>query len=80
MARPEIHVELLQSSMQYGDILLLCTDGLSDYISHLDMEEILEMPKSLPQRLKLLTEKALEKGCSDNISIIAIVYYDEKRK
>ena len=44
------------------------------------MEEILEMPKSLPQRLKLLTEKALEKGCSDNISIIAIVYYDEKRK
>lgn len=79
-SRPEIHVELLQSSMQYGDILLLCTDGLSDYISHLDMEEILEMPKSLPQRLKLLTEKALEKGGSDNISIIAIVYYDEKRK
>jgi protein phosphatase len=60
--------------MEYGDILLLCTDGLSDYLSPLAIEEILHLPKSLPKRLELLVEKSLEKNCQDNITIAAVVY------
>jgi protein phosphatase len=41
------------------------------------MEEILDMPKSLPKRLEMLVKKALENGGSDNISVIAVVYFDE---
>jgi protein phosphatase len=58
-------------------VLLLCTDGLSDYVPPSDMEEILDMPKSLPKRLEMLVKKALENGGSDNISVIAVVYFDE---
>ena len=71
------YVDVLPDGIQYGDILILCTDGLSDYITPLDMEEILDKPKSLPKRLEMLVKKALDNGSSDNISVIGVVYYDE---
>ena len=70
---PQIDVVELAGGIEYGDLLLLCTDGLSDYVSVLDMEEILEMPKSLKTRLHLLVDKALENGSKDNITVIAVV-------
>ena len=70
---PQIDVELLEGGIEYGDVLLLCTDGLSDFLSQLDIEEILELPKSLPRRLELLVQKALEKNCTDNITIVAVI-------
>ena len=73
-ANPEIEVVPLKGGIAYGDILLLCTDGLSDYLSPLDIEEILELPKSLPKRLELLVKKALERGGADNITVVAVVY------
>lgn len=74
---PRIDVTPIEGGMQYGDILLLCTDGLSDYISKIGIEEILELPKSLPVRLKMLVDKALENGCADNITVIAVIYCED---
>ena len=71
---PQIDITELVGGMEYGDLLLLCTDGLSDYVSILDIEEILEMPKSMKTRLHLLVDKALESGSKDNITVIAIVF------
>ncbi|MBO7474999.1 MAG: serine/threonine-protein phosphatase [Ruminococcus sp.] len=71
---PQIDITELTGGMEYGDLLLLCTDGLSDYVSILDIEEILEMPKSMKTRLHLLVNKALESGSKDNITVIAIVF------
>ncbi len=79
-SRPRIEVQNLKGGMQYGDILLLCTDGLSDYLSQLDIEEILELPKSLPKRLEMLVAKALERNCQDNITVVAVVYSDDGQK
>ncbi|MDE5861025.1 MAG: protein phosphatase 2C domain-containing protein [Ruminococcus sp.] len=70
---PEIDL-LRIDGMHYGDILLLCTDGLSDYVSALEIEEILEMPISLHKRLSLMIRKALANKSTDNITIIAVVY------
>ena len=65
-------------SIEYGDVLLLCSDGLSDYVSQLDIEEILEYAEPMKNRLGRLVSKSLEKGCKDNITIIAMVYYEDK--
>ena len=62
--------------MAYGDVLLLCTDGLSDVVSPSEMEEILALPLPLPRRLEQLTELALKKGGRDNITIVAMVFFD----
>lgn len=75
---PEIDIKTLEGGMEYGDLLLLCTDGLSDYLSQIDIEEVLELPKSLPKRLEMLVKKALENNGTDNITIIAVVYYEEE--
>ena len=72
--KPDI-IEL--DSMEYGDVFLLCTDGLSDYVSPLDIEEILEYAEPLQSRIGRLVTKSLEKGCKDNITIVAMVYYED---
>lgn len=73
---PQIDTVRLDGGMEYGDLLLLCTDGLSDYVSVLDIEEVLELPKDLKTRLELLVKKALDNGSKDNITVIAVVYYE----
>ena len=73
-SEPEIEVKRLEGGMAFGDLLLLCTDGLSDYLSSIDIEEILELPKPLPARLKMLVDMALERSCPDNITAVAVVY------
>ena len=73
---PKVDTVSIEGGMEYGDLLLLCTDGLSDYVSVLYIEEILELPKSLKTRLHLLVNKALENGSKDNITVIAVVYYE----
>lgn len=70
---PEFDLSELDGGFCYGDILIICTDGLSDYISNDDMLEILEMPRNLSARLELLIKKALENGSRDNISVVAVV-------
>ena len=76
--KSEPKVEFLPlDGMEYGDVLLLCTDGLSDSVSPLDIEAILEYPEPLKTRLERLVKQALEKGCKDNITIIAMVYSED---
>ena len=69
---PIFDIQMHHESMEYGDILLLCTDGLSDVVGSLEIEEILSRPKPLVRRLQLLRELAQENGSRDNISVIAM--------
>lgn len=60
-----------------GDVLILCTDGLSDYVSSADILDIMELPKNLAVRLELLVKKSIENGAGDNISVVAVVKTEE---
>ncbi|HRU96221.1 MAG TPA: serine/threonine-protein phosphatase [Ruminococcus sp.] len=73
---PTVDAAPLEGGMEYGDVLIMCTDGLSDYVSSMDMQEILELPKSLFSRLEMMVDLALERKCNDNISVIALIYTD----
>lgn len=72
---PKPEIKFLEDTVEYGDIYLLCTDGLSDNLVNGEFEEILGLPISLPRRLQKLIEKALEKGSHDNITAVAICRY-----
>ena len=74
---PKIDTEEIEGGFEYGDVLLICSDGLSDYLSTLDIQEVMELPKSLITRLELLVKTALEHGCGDNISVAAALYIDK---
>ncbi len=70
---PKIDIAPIEGGMECGDVLLLCTDGISDYLSALDIEEIMELPKALPNRLELLKDTALARGGKDNLTAVGIV-------
>jgi protein phosphatase len=55
-----------------GDIILLCTDGLSDFVPADAIEYILSLPERLQGRVKKLCDRALMSGCKDNITVMVI--------
>lgn len=75
-AAPKPDVKNLNDVMKYGDVILICSDGLSDYVSTTEMEDILALPSRLPRRLEKLVKLALEKGSRDNVTIVALCCYD----
>lgn len=70
-AEPDIRLDFCQEEYDHGDILLLCTDGLTNYIKK---EEILQAAQSHPfyDFMGTLVDKAKNNGGGDNITIVAI--------
>ena len=77
-AEPKPEVIIYPDGMRIGDMMLMCSDGLSDYVTPFEIEEVLAKPKPLPQRLRDLVVQALSNGGKDNITVIAIVRYPEE--
>ena len=63
-----------------GDIFFMCSDGLTDFVSELEIEEILKKSRSLKKAVFRLIEKAKEKGSNDNITILMIKVARDGRK
>lgn len=55
-----------------GDIILLCSDGLSDVISDNQIKNLLVSSDTLAEAKENLLSHALEKGAPDNITFILI--------
>lgn len=55
-----------------GDLIIICTDGLSDHITTGEFEEILSLPMRLPKRLKKLIDTAISNGSPDNVTVVGI--------
>lgn len=72
-------IDLFQLDLKQGDILLLCSDGLTKYV---DKEEIAQIitTKSPQQATTSLVQLANERGGSDNISVAVIQFSPENQK
>ena len=68
---PHVETDSNEVSLESGDMLLLCTDGLTNYLTE---DEILEFSKRLdPSALiRALVEEAKQRGGSDNITAAVI--------
>ncbi len=70
---PELEVDFLTAPFESGDIILMCTDGLSNYFSS---EELLEAVKAIKEKEELaqgLVNIAKECGGSDNITVAILI-------
>jgi len=71
--KESVEIELTEQPAQVGDVLLLCSDGLSDL---LDKDEILaavgEHPTDLIKACGALVDRANRKGGDDNITVLMI--------
>ena len=77
---PIFDIQMHHEKVEFGDILLLCSDGLSDVVSSLEIEEVLAKPKPLVRRLQILREMAQDNGSRDNISVLALTKVMPERK
>ncbi|MBM2840474.1 MAG: Stp1/IreP family PP2C-type Ser/Thr phosphatase [Bacteroidetes bacterium] len=67
--KPNVLIDITTHRIAKGDVILLCSDGLSDYVSD---EEMKEMVSSYPcaDAVEVLVDLAKERGGEDNISAI----------
>ena len=69
--KAQVEVDTLQHGLEEGDILLLCSDGLSDMVADWQIQEILkEQSSNLEQAADSLVTSANNNGGKDNISVI----------
>lgn len=63
-----VHVQLLQPN----DVYLLCSDGLSDCLNSQEIEQCLNQPHTVEERVRALIHAAKAKGGYDNITVVLI--------
>lgn len=71
-ARDDVEVDFFNRELQTGDMVLLCSDGLTNMVDDETICRILKNGKSLRDRVEELVETANVNGGRDNISVIVI--------
>jgi PPM family protein phosphatase len=67
----KIAVDLLEDTVEVGDLFLACSDGLNDMVPDSEIARILgQQGPSLEATVDALVEAALEAGGRDNVSVI----------
>lgn len=67
----EVTLDLVQGSVEAGDVFLICSDGLTAHVSDEELPAIVEglPPKKACETLVALT---LERGAIDNVTVIVV--------
>ncbi len=68
-----VEADYYEISLQTGDVLLMCSDGLSNLVSELEM---LDYAKDYPEPellCRALLSKALMRGAPDNVTVLAVM-------
>jgi protein phosphatase len=57
-----------------GDRLLLCTDGLTDLVSEMQIAALLEVHSRPEDACRALVDRALDSGGRDNVTVVLASY------
>ena len=67
-----VQVETLKGQWQDQEVILLCSDGLSDYVSADEIQQTMSEKKELSAATDALIQKALAAGGRDNITVVTV--------
>lgn len=71
-----VEPSVTHTSLEAGDMILMCTDGLSDLVGFEEIQKIMNQ-YSEEEITKLLVKKAKQKGGHDNITVILVKVQDK---
>lgn len=71
-AKETVEVDFFQVRLREGDLILLCSDGLTNMVEDSVILEILKEEISLEERAEKLVQEANRNGGKDNISVVLI--------
>lgn len=69
---PDVVIESRRVTWNRGDILLICSDGLTTHVSDARVQDVLAGDSALQAKLDALVQSALEKGGHDNVTVAAL--------
>nr|WP_207627476.1 MULTISPECIES: Stp1/IreP family PP2C-type Ser/Thr phosphatase [Bacillaceae] len=76
----DVKIDTKTIIFEEGDILLLCSDGLSNKVKEEQMISILQSEDSLEQKALSLINGANENGGEDNITLIILEFDDDSER
>lgn len=68
----KLEVDITSGPAWNGDILMLCSDGLSEQVSHKKLQDIFQKNLEPQELVDLLIAEALNEGGRDNITSVAV--------
>nr|WP_263328658.1 Stp1/IreP family PP2C-type Ser/Thr phosphatase [Neobacillus sp. Marseille-Q6967] len=71
-----VNIDIRTITFEEGDLLLLCSDGLSNKVNEGEMLEILTNDHSLEEKADRLISLANEYGGEDNITLAIMEFFD----
>ena len=71
-AEPFVQADFFEVELNHGDLVLMCSDGLSNMVSDEEITDLLNGAGSLKQKAEQLIQRAKEHGGLDNIAVILI--------
>ena len=69
--KPEVRLDYIEANFIYGDVLLICSDGLSNHVTTGDMVKICHENRG-ESMVDTLVNKAKDDGGRDNITVTVI--------
>src|SRR5215831_11682519 len=73
-----VEVDIRSHPLQSGDAVLLCSDGLSGYVSDVQIEDVLRDERTVQETTADLVRLALDKGGRDNVTVQVVRYGPRK--
>lgn len=67
--KEEVEADVFEYRLKKGDIILMCTDGLSNMVEDEDMFDIVKGSRDIVEAVQMLVEKANSNGGRDNIGV-----------
>ncbi|MFB5281389.1 Stp1/IreP family PP2C-type Ser/Thr phosphatase [Peribacillus asahii] len=73
----KVEMDIVTVMFEEEDILLLCSDGLSNKVSEQEMCNIVKNEHSLEEKATAFIDLANQYGGEDNITLVLVQFYDE---
>ena len=71
-ARDTIEIDFFHEELKSGDLVLMCSDGLTNMLEDEEIGRILKIPGTIEERAERLIDAANQNGGRDNIAVILI--------
>lgn len=71
-ARDTIEIDFFHEELKSGDLILMCSDGLTNMLEDEEIGRILKTPGTIEERAERLIDAANQNGGRDNIAVILI--------
>lgn len=65
----KIKVHKNEIEIKKGDAILLCSDGLTDFVTDSEIKEVLEEEKNLEEKVEELVAVAMDNASTDNVTV-----------